>query len=111
MEADSVRGGCRPWVPFVTSRSFEGCREFRCDNGMLLSLRLRSLRGLSCPAAHGCFWGLYLGIRLDTARAWEESDVVFDKDGNDCTGDSDRGCETQSSESESNHACSIAMEV
>jgi hypothetical protein len=39
------------------------------------------------------------------------SDMLFDREGNDCTGDPDRGWEIQSSESESSHACSIATEI
>jgi len=50
-------------------------------------------------------------MRLDVPRS-KESEVLLDKDGRDGTGDpDDRGCDTQSSESESNHACSIAMLV
>jgi hypothetical protein len=114
VEADSVRDRCRPRVPFVTSRSFERCRRLRCESGILFSFRLRSLNGLfalSCAAVHECFWGLYFGMRLDAPRAWEVSDVLFDREGNDCTGDPDRGWEIQSSESESSHACSIVTEV
>jgi hypothetical protein len=37
--------------------------------------------------------------------------VLFDEEGNDCSGDPDRGWETQSSESESNQAASIATEI
>ena len=49
-------------------------------------------------------------MRPDAARAWEVSDVLLDREGNDCAGDPDPGCEIQSSESESSHACSIATE-
>jgi len=49
-------------------------------------------------------------MRLDLARALEDSEVLSVKDGNERAGDpDDLGCETQSSERECNHACSIAM--
>lgn len=111
VEAESVLEIRRPRVPFVISRSFEG---LRCDKGMLCSFALLSLRGLFSPSyagVHAFFCGLYLGMRLDTGRGFEESEVLFDNEGNEGAGEpDDRGWDTQSSESESNQACSI-MEV
>ena len=75
----------------------------------MCSLLLRSLRGLSV-AVHVFFWGLNFGMRLDLARASEDSEVLSVRDGSEGAGEpDDLGCETQSSERESNHACSIAM--
>jgi hypothetical protein len=94
VEAESVRDRGRPRVPLITSRSFEGRRRLRCDKGTLFSFKLRSLNGLftlSCATVHDCFWGLNFDMRLDVARAWEVSDVLFDGEGNDCTRDPDRG--------------------
>lgn len=70
---------------------------------MLCSFVLRSLSGLSA-AAHAFFWGLYFGMRLDLARALE-SEVVLLREGKEGAGEpEDLGWDTQSSESESNHA-------
>lgn len=49
-------------------------------------------------------------MRLDLARASEDSEVFSVREGSEGAGEpDDLGCETQSSERESNHACSIAM--
>ena len=48
---------------------------------------------------------MYFGMRLEI----RESDMLLVKEGSDGAGEpEDRGCETQSSERESSHACSIA---
>ena len=74
----------------------------------MLSLGLRSARALlllSRLGVHDFFWVLYLGMRLDGTRMWEEFDVLLVKEGSDGGGEpEDRGCETQSSERESSHA-------
>ena len=49
-------------------------------------------------------------MRLDLARALADSEVLSVSDGSEGAGEpDDLGCETQSSERESNHACSMAM--
>lgn len=112
VEVESDRDMRRPRVPLVISRSFEGRRRARCDKGKLVSFVLRSLKGLfptSFGTVHDCFCGLYFGMRLDAARALEESELLLDNEGNDGAGEpDDRGSETQSSERESSQACSIA---
>jgi hypothetical protein len=51
-------------------------------------------------------------MRLNLARALEDSEVLSVRDGREGAGEpDDLGCETQSSERESNHACSIAMAI
>ena len=78
---------------------------------MLLTLGLLSAKGLlllSCGLVQACFWELNLGMRLDGKQPAEEFDMLLENDGNDGAGDADdRGCETQSSDNESSHACSI----
>lgn len=101
-------------MPFdISPRSFDGRGAERSDSGILLSLGLRSVRGLlllSNAPVHACFLGLYFGMRLEVARVFDESDVLFDREGREGAGEpGDRGCETQSSDNESNHACSIVM--
>jgi hypothetical protein len=75
---------------------------------MLFSFMLRSLNGLLLPsggAVHDSFCGLYFGMRL---TASELEDVLFEKEGKDGAGEpAERGCDTQSSDSESNQAWSI----
>ena len=124
-EADNDLDRCLPRALFdISWRSLEGCRNPRCEVGILLSLGLRSTRALlllgfpnlaiaqlhriikspySRPGAHDFFWGWYLGMRLEGTR--EAFDVLLFNDGNDGGGDpDDRGCDIQSSERESNHA-------
>lgn len=82
---------------------------------MFWSLMLRSSRAallLSSGADQFCFWGSYLGMRLEAARELFNSEVLFERDGNEGAGEpADRGCDTQSSERESSHACSISLDM
>lgn len=77
-----------------------------------MSFILLSLNGvLSFVVVHDCFSGLYFGMRLDVARALVDSEVLFDSDGRDGAGEpAERGCDIQSSERESSHACSIVID-
>jgi hypothetical protein len=122
-EVDTDLDKCRPRVLLdISWRSLEGRRIARCEVGILLSLGLRSTRALllllfpnlaiaqwrrttestySRPGIHDFFWGLYLGMRLEGTQ--EASEVLLFKDGSDGGDPDDRGCDTQSSERESNH--------
>ena len=94
---------------------FESCDAFddtRCLK-MLMSLTLRSLstlKLLSAVADKGARDPTALrGIRLGVVDLGFEIDLSFVLRGGSCAADvSDPGWETQSSERESNHACSIA---
>lgn len=51
-------------------------------------------------------------MRLAFAGAWEDSELLSVNDGNEGAGEpDDLGCETQSSERESSHACSMARAI
>jgi hypothetical protein len=113
VDVEALRNA-RPLVELVSSsRSLDGPLTTRSDAAILISLGLLSARGLSLPsgsAVHDFLLGSYFGMRLMLVLRLEE--MLLDNDGNDGAGDAeDGGCETQSSDNESSHACSIAMQL